>query len=257
MDVVWLANLYYADNFTESRGDEIFFPKQLCETAWGGEVLFARYKGHAAVLNRLETEVGNQFHDILQTQRLMLEPDTYPTKNQLLHVYLKCPKRGRTVASYRDKWLRSVLFGQWRDHPMADGELEVYFQSTCEETCRKELEELGSATVDIKLSILGYISSLPLNERKKYQDALEWALTDPHPWVRRDSFMIFINKLELIKEKAFCGIVNRKQYPGVLDMIIEANTISKRPDWNLMIKKYRDENKFMGAEKEAIKSYLE
>lgn len=261
MDVIWLANLYYADHFTESRkdepGDEIFFPPRLCETAWGVEDLFARYKGHKAVLDHLEEAVDDRLREVLKTQRAMANPDTSSAANSLLDTYLKCPKRGRTKASYRDKWLRSVLFGQWRDHPMADGELDVYFQSTSLEDRCKDLKDLSSATVDIKLSILGYVSSLSPSKRKKYQDALAWALTDPHPWVRRDSFLIFSDDLERIKEGAFRDIVDRKQYPGVLDMIIEANAISKRPDWSKFIKEFCKKNQFSDAEAKAIESYLE
>lgn len=261
MDVVWLANLYYADYFTENRegesGDEIFLPQQLCETAWGVEDLFARYKRQEAVLVHLEKMVGDRFHDILQTQKRMLNPETFSTTNLLLSTYLKCPKRGRNTASYRDKWLRSILFGQWRDHPLADSELEVYFQSTDLKVCQKDLKDLSSATVDIKLGILSYVSSLSQNERKKYQDALSWALKDPHPWVRRDSFMIFNDDLEQIKKAAFSDIINRNQYPGVLDMIIEANTVSKQPEWNIFLKEYSEKNNFSPAELKAIKSYLE
>lgn len=261
MDVVWLANLYYADYFTENRegepGDEIFLPQQLCETTWGVEDLFARYRGQEAVLKHLETMIGNSFHDILHAQRMIQNPETFPTTNLLLSTYLKCPKRGRNTASYRDKWLRSILFGQWRDHPLADSELEVYFQSTSLKDCQKDLKELSSATIDIKLGILSYVSSLSHSERKKYQDALSWALEDPHPWVRRDAFMIFNDDLERIKETAFSDTINRKQYPGVLDMIIEANTISKQPDWNTFLKEYSKKYEFSEAEIKAIKSYLE
>lgn len=261
MDVVWLANLYYADHFTANRdgepGDEIFLPQQLCETTWGVEDLIARYRGHEAVLDHLKTMIGNSFHDILQTQRMILNPETYSTTNLLLSTYLKCPKRGRNTASYRDKWLRSILFGQWRDHPLADSELEVYFQSTSLKDCQKDLKDLSSATIDIKLGILSYVSSLSPSERKKYQDALSWALGDPHPWVRRDSFIIFNDDLERIKEASFSDIINREQYPGVLDMIIEANTISKRPDWNTFLREYSEKNEFSKAEIKAINSYLE
>lgn len=261
MDVVWLANLYYADHFTENRdgepGDEIFLPQQLCETTWGVEDLIARYRGHEAVLDHLKTMIGNSFHDILQTQRMILNPETYSTTNLLLSTYLKCPKRGRNTASYRDKWLRSILFGQWRDHPLADSELEVYFQSTSLKDCQKDLKDLSSAPIDIKLGILSYVSSLSPSERKKYQDALSWALGDPHPWVRRDSFIIFNDDLERIKEATFSDIINREQYPGVLDMIIEANTISKRPDWNTFLREYSEKNEFSEAEIKAINSYLE
>lgn len=261
MDVVWLANLYYADYFTENRadgpGDEIFLPQQLCETTWGVEDLSARYRGQEAVLDHLKTMIGNSSHNILHAQKMILNSDTFSTSNLLLSTYLKCPKRGRNTASYRDKWLRSILFGQWRDHPLADSELEVYFQNTSLEDCQKDLKNLSSATIDIKLGILNYVSSLSHDERKKYQEALSWALGDPHPWVRRDSFMIFNDDLERIKETAFSDIINRDQYPGVLDMIIEANTISKRPDWNAFLKEYSKKNEFSEAEINAIKNYLE
>ena len=260
MDAIWLANLYYADHFSAEReggsGDEIFFPQQLCETVWGVEDLFARYKKHRSVLEQLEKAVGNRFHGILQTQKMTLDPETFPTSNVLLSTYLKCPKRGRNTASYRDKWLRSVLFGQWRDHPMADSELDVYFQNTSLDDCRKELKDLNSATVDIKLGILSYVSSLPPNKRKKYRDALSWALEDPHPWVRRDAFVIFRDELDRIKKAAFSDIINRNQYPGVLDMIIEANTVSKQSKWNAFLKEYSEENGFSEAELKAIESYL-
>lgn len=260
MDVIWLANLYYADHFSLERekepGDEIFFPHQLCETVWGIEDLFARYKGHESVLVQLEKAVGDQFHSILQTQKMMLNPEIFPTTNSLLSTYLKCPKRGRNTASYRDKWLRSVLFGQWRDHPMADSELDVYFQNTNLDDCRKDLKDLNSATVDIKLGILSYISSLPPHKRKKYRDALSWALEDPHPWVRRDAFVIFHDELDRIKKAAFSDTINRNQYPGVLDMIIEANTVSRQSEWNIFLKEYSVKNEFSEAETKAIESYL-
>jgi len=169
MDVIWLANLYYADHFSAERegesGDEIFFPQQLCETVWGVEDLLARYKGHESVLEQLENTVGNRFPDIFQTQKIMLDLGKISTENQLLSTYLNCPKRGRNTASYHDKWLRSVLFGQWRDHPMADNELDLYFQNNNIKKCQKDLRDLSSSTVDIKLGILSYVGSLPVNKK--------------------------------------------------------------------------------------------
>lgn len=260
MDVIWLANLYYADHFSAQRegeaGDEIFFPQQLCETAWGVEDLFARYKEHEDVLEQLEKTVSPRFQETFQAQKRALDLENFHTTNTLLSIYLKCPKRGRNTASYHDKWLRTVLFGQWRDHPIADDLLVVYFESNPPKKCEKDLKGLSSATVDIKLSILSYVGSMPPKKRKIYRESLSWALEDPHPWVRRDAFVLFHDELERIKKTAFRGNVDRSRYPGILDMIIEANAISKQPEWNDFLLQYSEERGFNEDEISAITSYL-
>lgn len=260
MDVVWLANLYYADHYSEKRegepGDEIFFPKQMCETVWGIEDLFSRYKGHEEVLKQLEKVAGERFYETFESQKKMLDVENFVTTNILLRTYLECPKIGRNTTSCHDKWLRVVLFGQWRDHPIADEMLKTYFESHSLSKCLEELKELSSAAVDVKLGILNYMASLESDKREEYLEALEWALTDPHPWVRRDAFELFSNDSELIKTVAFSESVNRMQYPGVLDMIIEANTIFKEPEWDEFLREYAKRNSFNKGEITAIDSYL-
>lgn len=261
MDVIWLANLYYSDHFSARRdgddGDEIFFPQQLCETVWGVEDLFARYKRHEDVLKQLEGAVSPCLQETLQAQKRTMDLEGFSTSNTLLTIYLKCPKRGRNTASYHDKWLRTVLFGRWRDHPLADDQLSVYFAGNKLEKCRRDLEGLSSATVDIKLGILSYVASLPPDKKKmKYREALNWALEDPHPWVRRDAFALFQDEPERIKTTVFSKKVDRRQYPGILDMIIEASTISKQPEWNTFLLEYLEEKDFNEDEISAIESYL-
>ena len=260
MDVIWLANLYYADHFSVRRdgedGDEIFFPQQLCETVWGVEDLFARYKRHEDVLEQLEKTVNTCFRETIQTQIKMMDPENFQTENSLLSTYLKCPRRGRNTASYHDKWLRTVLFGQWRDHPMADDQLSGYFDGNKLEKCWRDLEGLNSATVDIKLGILSYVASMPPKKKMKYREALSWALEDPHPWVCRDAYALFQDEPERIKTTVFSKNIDRRQYPGVLDMIIEASTISRQHEWNTFLLEYLEEKDFNGDEINAIESYL-
>jgi len=68
--------------------------------------------------------------------------------------------------------------------------------------------------------------------------------------------VIFHDELERIKRAAFSDIIQRDQYPGVLDMIIEANTVSKQPEWNAFLIEYSEKYEFNEAEMNAIESYL-
>ena len=53
-----------------------------------------------------------------------------------------------------------------------------------------------------------------------------------------DAFALFQDEPERIKTTVFSKNIDRRQYPGVLDMIIEASTISRQPEWNTFLLEY-------------------
>ncbi len=249
MDAIWLANLYYSDYNSE----EIFFPSMMLKSSWGIIDLYSRYAENPHIISELERGLPLAYKETLERHKEMLRTPNRQD-NSLVSLLYNNGSRGRTPINDKDKWLRSVLFGKWRDYRQAN--LEEYFMNVSDKQIESELRNAYEIPqIDCKIALLDYIS---INEKlkEKYNKFLEWGLKDEHPWVRRSAIKIYDNNLELLKATAFCDKINMMLYPGVLDLIIEGAALSRDREWHDFLKNYMKKYDFTEGEKNALMSYV-
>jgi hypothetical protein len=233
MDVTWLANLYLADYSIDSLPAAVASP--LGKTAWGVVDLWKRYAPHyddPAELASMFAEAARGRPDLLQDLRIHLDctgsavgsvlgvastPDVID--NELVRFQYAREPRG-VLAQTPVKWLVSSLYGSWRDQ--LTGDLREYLDNTEKQQvvldlniCRRipSVEHRVSVCLDLAEDAAGEPEIL---------GAARWAVTDPHPWVRREGLKLFPGDRQLA-ESAISVVTDKALFPGYVDLALEAH----------------------------------
>lgn len=249
MDVIWLANLYFSDYNNEEK----FFPAKMLKSSWGVIDLYSRYAEKPNIISDFEKIIPFAYKELLEKHKKLLHTKNLQD-NSLVGLLYNDGDRGRTPVNDKDKWLRSVLFGKWRDYRQAN--LDEYFKNSSVKQITSDLKDAYNIPqIDCKIALLDYIS---VNDKlkEKYKEYLKWGLMDEHPWVRRSAIKIYDKELGLLKNTAFYDIMDMEVYPGVLDLIIEGAALSRDRDWHDFLTAYMNRYDFTIAEQEALMSYI-
>lgn len=255
MDVVWLANLYLSDNKKDNLGKSIL--SNLSKTEWGILDIWRRYSGEHGEIDTYRT-----IESIIEDKKLLrslltelkirkiIEPkDEYYeeiAQSSLVDVLYQHENRG-PINNQQKKWLYSMVYGNWRDQVSIN--LKAYLNNTLEDKIKEELTYAKHLPrVEMKMGLFDYMK---LNQEDfiKYRKELLWGLKDPHPWVRRVAISTYAKVSEDI-EIAFKDSINRIYYPGVFDLIIEAESIGYDT------KEYLNMYSFTQSELESINSSI-
>ncbi|SHI14990.1 radical SAM protein [Clostridium magnum] len=228
MDLIWLANLYLTDS--DNVNIEESLSSKLGNTAWGIIDIWKRYiekipydklwkiiskkVPDAQLLSPLITDliIAKQFMGNSEKSIPLLETKL------VKHLY-KQSKRGRTKNVHK-KWLISLLYGSWRDQISLN--LYDYFDNNINSTISYEMQLAKDLPrVEMRMAIFQMMNN---NEEifKEYYKSLEWGLADVHPWVRREAIKVYGLYFNKYIESAFEDKIDRSLYPGLFDMLIEA-----------------------------------
>jgi hypothetical protein len=233
MDAIWLANLYLSD----SSGDNLTLglTSSLGMAAWGIVDLWKRYERHyddPEWLARVFADSTADRPELLQDLRthlectgspvggmLGVEPAKDVVANELVLFQYQREPRG-ILAQTPVKWLVSSLYGSWRDQ--LSGDLREYLDNTEDQQIIRDVSICSRIpSVEHRVSICQELAASSEIE-PEILDAARWAVTDPHPWVRRESLRLFPGN----RETAECALdvaTDRTLFPGYLDLIIEAH----------------------------------
>ena len=225
----------------------------MLKSSWGIIDLYCRYEKKPNIINELEKLMPHTYKEVLEKHKKLLNTKKLQD-NSLAGLLYSNGDRGRTPINDKDKWLRSVLFGKWRDYRQAN--LDEYFINSSNAQIVIELENASEIPqIDCKIALLDYVS---VNERlkEKYKEYLKWGLKDEHPWVRRSAIKIYDKELGLLKDTAFYDKIDMDIYPGVLDLIIEGAALSRDREWHDFLKDYMEKYNFTIGEKNALLSYI-
>lgn len=255
MDVVWLANLYLTDSNNISIEESL--SSRLGNTSWGIMDIWKRYIKKIPYAQLWEI-ISNKITDVelltplttdlTITKQLIESNKKYiPLAETKLVKYLyKQSKRGRTK-SVHEKWLISLLYGGWRDQITLD--LCDYFNNNVSDIINRELELAKDLPrVEMRMAIFQMMND---NEEifKEYYESLKWGLTDAHPWVRREAIKVYGSCFSEYIKFAFEDIIDRTIYPGMFDMVIEAERLG------YSISEYIEKYELTKNEIKAIKKY--
>lgn len=271
MDVVWLANLYLTDK--DNITVEESLSSRLGNTSWGIIDIWKRYiktipcsELWMIISNKITEE---QLLAPLMTDLIILEEQvssSLPAKlvittqfkennkeymkvaeTKLVKYLYKQNKRGRTKTAH-EKWLISLLYGSWRDQISLD--LNDYFDNTLNSTISYELELAKNLPkVEMRMAIFQIMNNCE-EIFKKYYKTLMWGLIDVHPWVRREAINVYGSYFPDYIEYAFNDTIDRNIYPGMFDMVIEAERVGYNTG------EYLEKYELTNNENEAIKKYI-
>ena len=235
MDAVWLANLYLSDS--ESYDIELGLGSALSQTSWGlvdlwrrssqssqdNDNLLGLFKSkvkNTELLNQLYTHLRLQYNDQPEYQ----EFENEVTRSKLMIELYKHPKRNRLGKErLKSKWLVSLLYGNWRDHLNFD--LREFVNYFPHDYMINEFKVLsGSPSVETKMAIFQYMSA-DQEIFKEFNEGLTWGLVDKHPWVRRTAIQAYRDFPDLL-QKAYLDNFDQRLFPGVMDFILVAGTLS-------------------------------
>lgn len=184
IDVLWLANLYAADN--ENYNFNVFIKTNLMNQPWGIQEIYTTAVQHGT------TDL--EFIDLLNKNTIVEDwIKTYSSVQEVdseLYRILSCQKpRGRLPVNSKAKFILSVLYGNWRGDKLLN--LRDYFYGQRESIIRQELLEAANyLETEYRMAIFEYLSG-ETNLLQKYSDVLQWGLQDTHPWVRRTAIQSF------------------------------------------------------------------
>ena len=234
MDAIWLANLYLSDHSGAHLVDALASP--LGRTEWGVVDLWKRYgprctdegelarifrtalAGRPEILSALRVHLdctGSVAGELLGT-----DPIPEVTGNELVRFQYQRKPRGIILAPTAVKWLASSLYGSWRDQ--LEGGLREYLDNTEEAqvvrdlgVCRRipSVEHRVSICQDLAAAAVDVVAII---------DAARWTVTDPHPWVRRESLRLFPRD-RAAAEKALGVSTDRSLFPGCFDLFLEGH----------------------------------
>ena len=252
IDLVWLADLYLSDS--DYHDINVTLETKLSKSVWGLIEIWDRYVGKYEEQDELFNIIRNHVHDkeIIDGLSREIELRKNTEKGSLANFLYSGKSRGRTV-DLKQKWLLSLLYGNWRGRVESD--LKEYFLNTNKATIIKELENAKNIpSVERRVSLFEYFE----NEQeylKKYKEYIKWGLQDEHPWVRRIAILCFKNYPKEI-QVAFRDIIKTDIYSETFAMIINAASITldnyrdyiERYDWtdcerNAILKAVFRENK--------------
>ena len=233
MDLVWLADLYLSDSPYYDL--QVALNSRLAKSLWGLIEIWDRYVEKCSEEELFQAiEANGTEQKLLDGLRGELELRKHAPDGSLASVLYNGKRRGRTV-DLKQKWLLSLLYGNWRGRVECD--LSDYLTNNKREKIKKELEEAQSIpSVERRMSLFEYFE----NEQKylkKYKTYIRWGLTDPHPWVRRIAILCFKDEKEMVQE-AFQDKINTELFPETFAMIINAASITLE-DYQSYIKLYK------------------
>lgn len=227
MDLAWLLALYLADREIDP---EPILNLKLMKSPWGAMEVWKRYfnncnknKKLEIFKNNTEEEVYKQLCIELYFRKILPDCEELPEDIKkdipsIMELY-GCKTRGRIGASENNKWIFSVLYGNWRDQVDLYHVFDTMWKSTRDK--RKLLSNLQYIpSVEIKMAILDYLSRTVKGSKQINVSDLEWALKDQHPWVIRSALPLFQGEKEIV-EKNIKRDIDMKIYPGIFDLAIE------------------------------------
>ncbi len=235
MDIVWLGALYLSQNLGGFEYEEKeIFNSNLTESIWGAIEIWKFFLKEINTREKLIIFKDNLDENIYQELCLhlffteeVIEID-FKQYNPLIQKYqkqfkqlYKAKKRGPTQVSSENKWIWSMIYGNWRDQVDLHKEMEDILNNLR----TKEYEEFFQVvqyipSVEIKMAIIDYfIMDNTLNQHGEY---IKWAFEEEHPWIFRTALPLF--KDNLVKEIKF----NRYIYPGAFDVLIECKKIKTK-----------------------------
>lgn len=233
MDLIWLASLYISDWNKESFKYKVF-DTNLAKTSWGVIEIWKHfykddvlYKALAVFKERVKDEDYRALCLYLYLKGFDLSnmgdkcnASIIKYKNQIKELY-SSQNRGRTAGKV-NKWIWSIMNGNWRDQVNLQDKLGDYIVTNTESKNKEFLQALKyTPCVEIKMGIMDYFSSNAGRDIcSKYKNELAWGLEDPHPWVVRTALPIYKKEDEAV-HKHIINNIDRCLYPGVFDLMIE------------------------------------
>jgi hypothetical protein len=253
MDVKWLAALYLNDVDPDGCIDwAAAVSAGFCDSGWGLYELTTRLKltVPSDIIPKTWQDAAHQ-NDPIVYLLFMSELDQVQdeksglnvlkkysgiTKVQLLKAAWKLQSskpRGMTSAFGSRKWLRSKLYGAWRQAISLDiardllGHMELLNR-------REFLAAVPKLVPSVPHRMAIFEGGTPDVDDLEY---LCWAAVDPHPWVRR-AFLEYLCRHDFeqwqrrVNELNWVAIldVNRDQYPGQIDLLLQvAATLRYQP----------------------------
>lgn len=240
MSLIWLANLYLIDS--EYSDLKISLKSNMAKTKWGLYDIYTRFrkKGEAensSIIHIIEENIS----DNSLLKYIYLDNDTMQDEywgklkqsNLYKDIEQSSTERGRLgEQEVNKKWLMSILYGSWRDYIHID--LNNYLMNTSSDIIKEELElSQYFFKIEIKISILSFFESHE-DYFNIYKEQLKWSLEDEHPWVNNIAIGLYRDHIEKILDRK----IDRKLYPGVLDLFITArnNGLLVNPKYHEMYK---------------------
>lgn len=233
MDLIWLSSLYLSDWNKEDYRIKIL-KGNLAETAWGVIEIWKHFfkedtldETLAIFKEQVKDEEYRQLclylyfkgYDV-SIDKKEYDSSLWKYEGQIKELY-KSQTRGRTAGKV-NKWIWSILNGNWRDQINLKDEIAGYMEIHTEQKNREFLEALRyTPCVEIKMGIMDYFSSDSGKDIcSRYKNELIWGIEDQHPWVVRAALPIYRNDNETVQGQIKNNI-DRCLYPGVFDLLIE------------------------------------
>lgn len=233
MDLVWLIVLYLSERDWPDK--KIVLKTNLVKSVWGSIEIWKRYFGEVPLEDRME--LFKMHMDDESYKKFCLELyyrgewgkinfSDYPEEVQIFHDNItelySGKARGSIEESQNNKWIFSILYGNWRDQIDLSTILEKRLKSLRKNEKKKFLQSLRYVpSVEIKMAVLDFFTTKFQEDRyRKLKNELQWALEDEHPWVIRTALPLFADEQELV-EKKISKNISMEIYPGVFDLAIE------------------------------------
>ena len=232
MDVTWLAHLYLADHSKNGLVHALASP--LGQTSWGVIDLWKRYgapgEDKEGALRIIRDSLQDR-PDVLRDLRVHLDclgateaemlgvpPDPELAGNDLVKFQYSRQPRG-VLPQTPVKWLVSSLYGSWRDQ--LSGELSDYLENTDGKQILDDIKVCRRMpSVEHRVSLCQDLAASTIDD-SRIIDAVEWALSDPHPWVRRESLKLFPGRAAAALAVGVAA--ERNLYPGYFDLLLESH----------------------------------
>ena len=194
IDVVWLANLYTAEN--ERYDYNVFINSSLATNSWGIQEIFRAASKHRVSIgsfnNSLNTILKNSFSETIQNARKEWQRINFNSEKSnavLYNVIDNKSPRGRLPKNSRAKFILSTLYGNWRGNKALN--LRNYFESQNSEDIEQELTDAANyAEIEFRMAIFDYLATNP-DLTNQYLKSISWGFNDEHPWVRRSAIQAF------------------------------------------------------------------
>ncbi|MGH2544606.1 MAG: hypothetical protein ACRDIB_17575, partial [Ardenticatenaceae bacterium] len=233
MDVTWLAHLYLSDHTKDDLMMALTSP--LGHTPWGVVDLWKRYGTHSSNQEGMLRIFRESLHErpgdlrdlrvhldcvgVAEAEILGVPSDPELVENELVCFQYQRQPRG-VLGQTPVKWLVSSLYGSWRDQ--LSGDLRDYLENVDNRQIAYDLSVCQRIpSVEHKVSLCQDLAATAIDDTR-IVGAAKWAVTDPHPWVRRESLKLFSGSRN-IAERAIGVTTDRSLYPGFIDLLLEAH----------------------------------
>lgn len=233
VDLVWLAHLYLSDSRPD-RAFELALTSPLMRSPWGIVDLYRRHANRPGVVEEIRdgADSDERLLGPLRTHLRLLGRDdgalqsvTFDdevVESEIAQRLYAIPPRGR-IRHPQSEWLYSYLYGAWRDEvgPLTFESLDRQRKRDAEEA----VAVLGRLpAVEIRMAI-GHFAANSGDHSQVVDLIRSWALTDVHPWVRRESLTTDTHACA----EAFFEEIDRSAYPGALDLALRGLQLGVLP----------------------------